>query len=58
MRGRYRFDFFFDFLVFFLGVTFLTAFLAFLAIDFAALTTRPVTVFFFAFLATVFSLAF
>jgi hypothetical protein len=45
-RGRYRFDFFFAFLVFFLGIIFLTAFLAFLAIDFAALTTRLVTDFF------------
>jgi hypothetical protein len=45
MRGRYRFDFF-DFLAFFLGIILLTPFLAFLAIDFAALTTRPVTVFF------------
>jgi hypothetical protein len=42
---------FFDFLDFFFGIIFFTAFLAFLATDFAALTTRLVTDFFFDFLA-------
>ena len=48
-------DFFLAFLAFFLGIIFVTAFLAFLAIDFAAVTTCLVTDFFLAFLATVFS---
>jgi hypothetical protein len=50
----YFFDFFLAFLAFFFlpGIIFLTAFLAFLAIDLAAPTTRFVTdFFFFAFLA-------
>jgi hypothetical protein len=49
-----RFDFFFAFLAFFaffFGIIFLTVFLAFLATDFAASTTRLVTDFFFDFLA-------
>jgi hypothetical protein len=50
---RQRFDFFFAFFAFFafFGIIFLTAFFAFLARDFAALTTRFLTDVFFDFLA-------
>jgi hypothetical protein len=54
MQRCQRFDFFFAFLAFFaffFGIIFLTVFLAFLATDFAASTTRLVTDFFFDFLA-------
>jgi hypothetical protein len=47
----HRFDFFLAFWAFFLGIIFLTAFLAFLTADFAAETTRFVTDFFLDFLA-------
>jgi hypothetical protein len=50
-RGCQRFDFFFFAFFVFFGIIFFTAFLAFLATDFAALTTRLVTDFFFDFLA-------
>jgi hypothetical protein len=58
MRDCQRFDFFLAFLAFFFGIIFLTAFLALLATDFAALTMRLVTDFFFDFLAMAFPLAF
>ena len=57
--GRQRFDFLFLAFFVFFGIIFLTAFLAFLAIDLAAPTTRfTVDFVFLDLLATVFSLAF